>query len=262
MPATVRLGTCSWADEGLLKAWYPCGVSRAAGPPAVLRRALRRGRGRLALLRVPRSRRDPPLGRADARRVHLPRQGGRGDDLPRGRTERRAHSRPSARSVEPLELSGKLRGLLLEYHPRFVKSAEAKADLALARDRLDPLVPLIEFRHRSWMEFRRALGHARLSRGARALVRLGRCAARLRATNVAPRVAAATHPVSRDPLPRPQLPDLEHPRRQRRRPLRLALLRRGVGRMDRPDPTPRRAGRRGLRALRTTIETTSRRGVR
>ena len=27
MPATVRLGTCSWADEGLLKAWYPRGVS-------------------------------------------------------------------------------------------------------------------------------------------------------------------------------------------------------------------------------------------
>ena len=30
MPATVRLGTCSWADEGLLKAWYPRGVSGAA----------------------------------------------------------------------------------------------------------------------------------------------------------------------------------------------------------------------------------------
>jgi len=30
MGATVRLGTCSWADEGLLKAWYPRGVSSAA----------------------------------------------------------------------------------------------------------------------------------------------------------------------------------------------------------------------------------------
>ena len=27
MPATIRLGTCSWADEGLVKAWYPRGVS-------------------------------------------------------------------------------------------------------------------------------------------------------------------------------------------------------------------------------------------
>ncbi len=25
----VRLGTCSWADEGLLRAWYPRGVSTA-----------------------------------------------------------------------------------------------------------------------------------------------------------------------------------------------------------------------------------------
>ena len=45
-------------------------------------------------------------------------------------------------SVEPLELSGKLRGVLLQYHPRFVKSAEAKQELARARDRLEPLVPL------------------------------------------------------------------------------------------------------------------------
>jgi uncharacterized protein YecE (DUF72 family) len=27
--ATVRLGTCSWADEGLVKHWYPRGVSSA-----------------------------------------------------------------------------------------------------------------------------------------------------------------------------------------------------------------------------------------
>ena len=36
-------------------------------------------------------------------------------------------------SVEPLELSGKLRGVLLQYHPRFVKSQEAKDELARAR---------------------------------------------------------------------------------------------------------------------------------
>jgi hypothetical protein len=36
-------------------------------------------------------------------------------------------------SVEPLELSGKLRGVLMQYHPRFVKSQEAKDELARAR---------------------------------------------------------------------------------------------------------------------------------
>ena len=29
VPATVRIGTCSWADKGLLEAWYPRGVSTA-----------------------------------------------------------------------------------------------------------------------------------------------------------------------------------------------------------------------------------------
>ncbi len=29
MAATVRIGTCSWADDGLLRAWYPRGVSTA-----------------------------------------------------------------------------------------------------------------------------------------------------------------------------------------------------------------------------------------
>ena len=28
--ATVRIGVCSWADEGMVKHWYPRGVSSAA----------------------------------------------------------------------------------------------------------------------------------------------------------------------------------------------------------------------------------------
>ena len=98
-------------------------------------------------------------------------------------------------SVEPLELSGKLRGVLLQYHPRFVKSAEAKEELARARDRLDPLVPLIEFRHRSWMdpdERSDTLGF--LEEHGLAYVSVD--APLTRATNVAPRVAAATHAVA------------------------------------------------------------------
>ena len=55
-------------------------------------------------------------------------------------------------SLEPLELSGKLRGILLQYHPRFTKSAAALAELERVPARLSPLVPLVEFRHRSWME--------------------------------------------------------------------------------------------------------------
>ena len=99
------------------------------------------------------------------------------------------------RSVEPLELSGKLRGVLLQYHPRFVKSTGAKQELAGVRDRLEPLVPLIEFRHRSSIgpdERSDTLGF--LEEHGLAYVSVD--APLTRATNVAPRVAAATHPVS------------------------------------------------------------------
>ena len=55
-------------------------------------------------------------------------------------------------ALAPLESSGRMRGVLLQYHPRVKKSREALDELVAARDLLDPLVPLIEFRHRSWME--------------------------------------------------------------------------------------------------------------
>jgi uncharacterized protein YecE (DUF72 family) len=98
-------------------------------------------------------------------------------------------------ALEPLELSGKLRGVLLQYHPRFTKSAEAKAELALARTRLEPLVPLIEFRHRSWMEDdERADTLAFLEREGLAYVSVD--SPLTRASNVSPRVAAATHRVA------------------------------------------------------------------
>ncbi len=98
-------------------------------------------------------------------------------------------------SIEPLELSGKLRGVLLQYHPRFTKSAEAKAELARAAGRLEPLVPLIEFRHRSWMEpDERADTLAFLERHGLAYVSVD--SPLTRASNVSPRVAAATHPLA------------------------------------------------------------------
>ena len=98
-------------------------------------------------------------------------------------------------SVEPLELSGKLRGVLLQYHPRFVKSAAAKQELARARGRLEPLVPLVEFRHRSWMEAdERSDTLGFLEENGLAYVSVD--APLTRATNVAPRVAAATHALS------------------------------------------------------------------
>jgi uncharacterized protein YecE (DUF72 family) len=194
MPATVRLGTCSWADEGLLKAWYPRGVSTAE-------KRLRFYAERFDVVEV-----DSPF-------YALPDPAVTARWVERTPDAFTFHVKASAPmtwheglptdaafasfrgALEPLELSGKLRGVLLQYHPRFTKSDEAKAELALARDRLDPLVPLVEFRHRSWMEpEERADTLAFLERHGLAYVSVD--SPLTRASNVSPRVAAATHAVA------------------------------------------------------------------
>jgi uncharacterized protein YecE (DUF72 family) len=98
-------------------------------------------------------------------------------------------------SLAPLEASGKLRGVLLQFHPRFQKTPEALDSLRDVADLLDPLVPLIEFRHRSWMtEDERAQTLAFLEQHRLAYVSVD--SPRTRASNVMPRVAAATHDVA------------------------------------------------------------------
>ena len=83
-PRDVQLGRRR-APQGLVSARRVDGRSATA----LLRRAVRRRRGRLAVLRAARPGRDAALGRAHARSLHLPRQGRRRDDLPRGRADRR-----------------------------------------------------------------------------------------------------------------------------------------------------------------------------
>ena len=195
MAATIRLGTCSFADEGLLKAWYPRGV--VSSPKARLAYYAER----FDTVEV-----DSPF-------YHLP------DPAVTGRwaqrtppefvfhvkahasmtgheeAEREAAFRAFRASIEPLELSGKLRGILLQYHPRVVKSAEAKEELTHVRALLEPLVPLVEFRHRSWLEDdERADTLAFLERHGLAYVSVD--APPTRASNVLPPVAAATHRVA------------------------------------------------------------------
>ena len=108
---------------------------------------------------------------------------------------REAAFREFRASLAPLEESGKLRGVLLQYHPRFVKSREALAELSGVAALLTPLVPLIEFRHRSWMtEEERADTLAVLEHHGLAYVSVDSPATR--ASNVMPRIAAATHDVA------------------------------------------------------------------
>jgi uncharacterized protein YecE (DUF72 family) len=192
--AVVRIGICSFADEGLLKHWYPRGVSTPAK--------------RLAYYgeRFDTTEVDSPF-------YHLP------DPAVTGRWAQRtppefvfhvkAHKTMTHHeeaeqeqafaefrtSLEPLELSGKLRGVLLQYHPSFKKSDEAKDELSRVKSLLEPLVPLIEFRHRSWLQgMERDDTLAFLERESLAVVSVD--APPTRASNVLPTFAAATSPVA------------------------------------------------------------------
>lgn len=194
MPATVRLGTCSFADEGLLKAWYPRGVSTS-------RARLRYYGERFDTTEV-----DSPY-------YHLPEPGVTRNWAQRTPPEFTFHVKAHKTmtfhegeptddafaefraSLRPLELSGKLRSVLLQYHPRFTKTPAAMAELERAPERLAPLVPLVEFRHRSWMEpDERADTLAFLERTGLAYVSLD--TPMTRASNVVARHAVATHAVA------------------------------------------------------------------
>jgi uncharacterized protein YecE (DUF72 family) len=194
MPATVRIGTCSFADKGLLEAWYPRGVSTAE-------KRLRYYAERFDVVEVDSpfyALPDPDVSARWAQRTpdgftfHVKASAAMTwhDGEPTDEAFRQFRG-----ALEPLELSGKLRGVLLQYHPRFKKSAAALDELARAPGRLAPLVPLIEFRHRSWMEEdEREDTLAFLERAGLAYVSVD--SPRTRASNVMPRVAASTHAVA------------------------------------------------------------------
>jgi uncharacterized protein YecE (DUF72 family) len=192
--ATIRLGTCSWADEGLVKHWYPRGVSSPAQRLAYYAERFDMVEVDSPFYRLP----SPETAQKWAERTpdcfvfHA--------KASKGMTGHEEADRVTAfrefrESLAPLEASGKLRGVLLQYHPRVKKSREALDELAAVQPLLDPLVPLIEFRHRSWMEEdERADTLSFLERHGLAYVSVD--SPRTRASNVLPRVAAATHPVA------------------------------------------------------------------
>jgi len=191
MAATVRLGTCSFADEGLLKHWYPRGVSTPKARLAYYSERFDTVEVDSPFYHLP----DPEVTGRWAQRTppefvfHVKAHGSMTGHVEAEQERAFAEFRAS---LEPLELSGKLRSVLLQYHPRFVKSQEAKEELARVRPLLDPLVPLVEFRHRSWLdEDERSDTFRFLEDNGLAYVSVD--APPTRASNVLPPVAAATH---------------------------------------------------------------------
>jgi uncharacterized protein YecE (DUF72 family) len=191
----VRLGTCSWADEGLVKVWYPRSVRSAED-------RLRYYAERFDTVEVDSPFYRLPSPETSARWAERTPEGfvfhAKASKAMTGHEETDSFERATAEfreSLAPLEEAGKLRGVLLQYHPRFVKSREAKDELRGVADLLAPLVPLIEFRHRSWMEEDERADTLRfLERERLAYVSVD--SPRTRASNVLPRIAAATHDVA------------------------------------------------------------------
>jgi uncharacterized protein YecE (DUF72 family) len=192
--ATVRIGTCSWADDGLVKHWYPRGVSNAEA-------RLRYYAARFDVVEV-----DSPF-------YHLPAPETAARWAERTPEDFVFHVKASGEmtghresglepafrdfreALGPLEASAKMRGVLLQYHPRVKKSPEALAELARVRGLLEPLVPLIEFRHRSWVTEDELADTLRfLERHGLAFVSVD--SPPTTATNVVPTIAAATHPLA------------------------------------------------------------------
>jgi uncharacterized protein YecE (DUF72 family) len=176
MPAPVRIGTCSWADDALVKHWYPPGVT---------------GRGRLAwyaerfstvevdstYYRVPEpamvqgwADRTPEgfvmhvkafglMTRHPVRLEQLPpelREGMPVDD--RGRVDRPSREARAAvfaaflDALRPLREAGKLGGILFQLPQYVVRKPTSLDYLEWAAGQLGGDRMLVEFRHRSWFE--------------------------------------------------------------------------------------------------------------
>ena len=190
----VPIGVCSWADQGLLTSWYPRGVSSPRARLAYYAERFNTVEVDSPFYRLPApetaarwAERTPPgfVFHAKASKEMTGHQPGDVEEAFAAFRE----------ALGPLEASGKLRGVLLQYPPWFVKSRAAVAELGAVRARLEPLVPLVEFRHRSWMtEDERANTLRFLERSGLAYVSVD--SPETAATNVVPRLAARTHEVA------------------------------------------------------------------
>jgi uncharacterized protein YecE (DUF72 family) len=177
MGATVRVGTCSWADETLTKVWYPRHVRSGEARLRHYAERFDTVEANSTYYRLP----DAELVGTWAERVPdgftmhvkafglMTRHPVKVEALPedlrdvmpldeRGRVDRPPRElraevfRRFHRALEPLRASGKLGGILLQFPP-YVVHRDASLDyLAWAVEQLDGDEPLVEFRHRSWLD--------------------------------------------------------------------------------------------------------------
>ena len=220
MAAPIRIGTCSWADEALTKHWYPKDVKTAEDRLRYYAERFSTVEVDSTYYRLPDEEmvsrwdeRTPDgfvmhvkafgmMTRHPVRAEQLPpdlRKGAPVDD--RGRVDRpprelraEAFARFHA-ALEPLRSAGKLGGVLLQF-PSYVVAKDLSRDyLAWAVEQLRGDRPLVEYRHRSWLdEENRAATLAFLEELGATHVVVD--APQTEAKNLVPTVVAATSPLA------------------------------------------------------------------
>jgi uncharacterized protein YecE (DUF72 family) len=174
--ATIRIGTCSWADESLSKHWYPKGVPararleyyaerfdtvevdstyyRLPGEEMVAGWAARTPPGFVMHVKAFGLMTRHPV-KADLLPPDL-REAMPVDD--RGRVDRPPRElrgevfRRFLEALEPLRAAGKLGGILFQLPPYVVFRPRSLEYLEWAREQVGGDELLVEFRHRSWLD--------------------------------------------------------------------------------------------------------------
>jgi uncharacterized protein YecE (DUF72 family) len=175
--ARIRIGTCSWADESLVKYWYPKGVRsgeerlryyaehfdtveanstyyRLPDEQMVVNWAERVPDGFVMHVKAFGMMTRHPV-KADVLPPEL-RDGAPVDDRGRiDRPPRELRAEVFARfhaALEPLRTAGKLGGILMQFPSYIVCKPLSYEYLEWAKDQLRGDHMLVEFRHRSWLE--------------------------------------------------------------------------------------------------------------
>ncbi len=177
MATKLRIGTCSWADQSLLKYWYPRGIKaseerlrhyadnfdtvevdstyyRLPDAELVGNWAERTPDGFTMHVKAFGLMTRHPVKidviPEDLREAMPVDERGRIDRPPR---ELRAEIfRRFARALEPLRACGKLGGILLQFPPYVVYKPVSLEYIEWAQDQLPGDELLVEFRHRSWLD--------------------------------------------------------------------------------------------------------------
>ncbi len=174
---SIRVGTCSWADESLSKLWYPPGVSSAEARLRYYAEHFDTVEVNSSYYALPAAEtaaawaaRTPPgfvfhvkafgmMTRHPVKVEQLPpdmRSEVAFDD--RGRVDHPSREvralvfREFLRALEPLREAGKLGGILMQLPQYIVAKPSSFEYLEWAREQLGDAEMLVEFRHRSWLD--------------------------------------------------------------------------------------------------------------